>query len=151
MNTFIFNRLRESASWDWKSVHHLYLVWVTLQWVSNQVPTHLFVCHGDESNNEITKFKPEIFGVQEGISLMFDNNNLIKLFLVWIFPWTIKQFCYLFLSSKTGFRICFCKYQGSYQELGAKNVYLGPVCQKMVKHNPGLSQILSKDFSSKNM
>ena len=35
VNTFIFNRLRESASWDWKSVHHLYLVWVTLQWVSN--------------------------------------------------------------------------------------------------------------------
>ena len=82
MNTFIFNRLRESASWDWKSVHPLYLVWVTLQWVSNQVPTHLFVCHGDDCSNEITKFKPEIFGVQEGISLMFDNNNLIKLFLV---------------------------------------------------------------------
>ena len=37
--------------------------------------------------------------------------------------------------SKTGFRICFCKYQGSYQELGAKHVYLGPVCQKMVKYN----------------
>ena len=35
VNTFIFNRLRESVSWDWKSVHHLYLVWVTLQWVSN--------------------------------------------------------------------------------------------------------------------
>jgi len=26
VTTFIFNRLRESASWDWKSVHHLYLV-----------------------------------------------------------------------------------------------------------------------------
>ena len=82
---------------------------------------------------------------------MFDHNNFIKHFLVWIFPWTIKQFCYLFLLSKTGFRICFCKYQGSYQELGAKNVYLGPVRQKMVKHNPGLSKILSKDFLSKNM
>ena len=35
VTVFIFNRLRESASWDWKLVRHLYLVWVTPQWVSN--------------------------------------------------------------------------------------------------------------------